>query len=183
MSDRAAGIELLVLWAVWFYPFIFRAPHWQKREHTTVAGPSLAGLFLECLGISLAFSLRAPAVGIARLAASAAAGILAIAMAWMAVAHLGRQLRIFAGLYKDHELVRTGPYAVVRHPIYASLFVMLLCTILARSSWLGGLVSVAVFIAGTEIRMRAEDRLLASRFGEAFQAWRRKTPAYLPLIR
>ena len=40
-----------------------------------------------------------------------------------------------------------------------------------------------IFIVGTEIRVRTEDRLLASRFGPAFDEYRRKVPAYLPWVR
>ena len=183
MIERAALAELLIFWIVWFYPFVFRAPHWQKREHVTVAGPSLAGLLIEIFAVFLAFYFHGPVAGMAGLTVSIVFGILAVVMGWSAVTHLGRQLRIFAGLYRDHELVRTGPYAVVRHPIYASLLAMLLCTIFAWSRWPWALVSIAVFLLGTEIRVRTEDRLLASRFGEAFQDWQRKTPAYLPLVR
>jgi protein-S-isoprenylcysteine O-methyltransferase Ste14 len=39
-------------------------------------------------------------------------------------------------LYADHQLVRTGPYAVVRHPIYASLLAMLLATVVLLTPWL-----------------------------------------------
>jgi protein-S-isoprenylcysteine O-methyltransferase Ste14 len=38
-------------------------------------------------------------------------------------------------------------------------------------------------MAGTEIRVRSEDRLLASRFGEEFQAYRKTVKAYIPFIR
>jgi protein-S-isoprenylcysteine O-methyltransferase Ste14 len=44
-------------------------------------------------------------------------------------------------------------------------------------------VSLALFLAGTEIRVRTEDRLLASRFPDAFRDYRRKVPAYLPFLR
>jgi protein-S-isoprenylcysteine O-methyltransferase Ste14 len=42
---------------------------------------------------------------------------------------------------------------------------------------------LALFIAGTEIRVRLEDKLLAERFGDEFRDYRRSTPAYIPLIR
>ena len=104
-------------------------------------------------------------------------------LAWGAVRHLGRQFRVQAGLYRDHELVRTGPYAVVRHPIYASLLAILLGTLLVLTPWPWIPISLALFLVGTEIRVRAEDGLLASRFGEEFRRYRTRVPAYLPFVR
>ena len=46
--------------------------------------------------------------------------------------------------------------------------------------WIAGVV---VFLAGTEIRVRAEDRLLEERFQELFRAYRDRVPAYIPFIR
>ena len=181
-----AWIEVLVCWAVWLYPFIARAPHRQKRPSITWAAPTRVGLALECVAITAAFNLRMPAngaPGAARVAGSLVCAAAGIVLGWTAVTHLGRQFRFSAGLYEDHQLVRTGPYAVVRHPIYASLLAMLLCTILLLTPWLWGLLAVAIFIAGTEIRVHAEDRLLESRFGEAFREYRRRVPAYVPFVR
>ena len=179
-------VELIVCWVAWFYPFVFRAPHYQKRASTTVSGPTLAGLFFEILGIALAFTLRLPAdspPGVARIAASWLLAALAIVIAWTSVTHLGRQFRIRAGLYTDHQLVRTGPYAMVRHPIYASLLSMLLCTLLLLTPWQWMPLALAAFVLGTEIRVRTEDRLLRSRFGDEFRAYQRKVPAYIPFVR
>jgi len=44
-------------------------------------------------------------------------------------------------------------------------------------------IALALFIAGAEIRVRIEERLLSSRCGDAHQTYRRSTPAYLPLIK
>jgi len=109
--------------------------------------------------------------------------LLAVVMAWQAVAHLGRQFRLHAGLYHDHELVQSGPYAIVRHPIYASLMAMLVSTCLLLTRWRWAFLALAIFIAGTEIRVRSEDKLLASRFPEEFAAYRRRVPAYVPFVR
>ncbi len=179
-------IELIVFWCAWAYPFIFRAPHVQKRESVTVAGPTRAGLLLEGIAIFMAFAFRMPAgypPGIGRVAASIVCGALAGVLAWTSVAHLGRQFRVHAGLYHDHALVRTGPYAIVRHPIYASLLAILLCTLLLLTPWPWIAISLALFLCGTEIRVRCEDGLLASRFGEEFERYRKTVPAYIPFVR
>jgi len=106
-----------------------------------------------------------------------------VILSWTAVRHLGRQFRVHAGLYHDHELVRTGPYAIVRHPIYSSLLAMLGSTLFLLTPWEWAVVALTLFVAGTEIRVRTEDRLLASRFGAEFTAYQRAVPAYIPFVR
>jgi protein-S-isoprenylcysteine O-methyltransferase Ste14 len=49
--------------------------------------------------------------------------------------------------------------------------------------WLLFLISALLFVAGTEIRVRVEDNLLASRFGERFREYQQRVPAYVPLVR
>ena len=127
-------VVLMVSWFAWAYPFIFRAPHRQKRPSVTLIGPTRAGLFLECVAIFLAFACRMPggeAPAWWRVAGVVGCGPIAAVLSWTAVRHLGRQFRVHAGLYVDHELVTTGPYAIVRHPIYTSLLALLAVVTLA----------------------------------------------------
>ena len=106
-----------------------------------------------------------------------------VALAWAATRHLGKQWRYEAALSEDHELIQTGPYRWVRHPIYASMLGMLLATGAAWTWWPMFVAALIVFLAGTEIRVRAEDRLLAERFQESFIAYRSRVPAYIPFLR
>jgi protein-S-isoprenylcysteine O-methyltransferase Ste14 len=177
---------LVVSWFAWAYPFIFRAPHNQKRQSITVIGPTRVGLLLESTAIFMAFALRLPREsppGIGRVLPAMILGPIAAALSWSAVAHLGKQFRVAAGLYEDHELVRSGPYAIVRHPIYTSLLAMLLCSILVLTPWPWALLDLALFVLGTEIRVHTEDRLLESRFGDEFRKYRSSVWAYLPFVR
>jgi protein-S-isoprenylcysteine O-methyltransferase Ste14 len=180
-----AWIELLACWAVWWYPFLFRAPHAQKRASITVAGPTRVGLFLETIAILLAWipARGTPRTGVAFLIAVFLLSAIACIAGWTAVIHLGKQFRLHAGLYVDHELVRTGPYRVVRHPIYASLLAMFLASALLLSSWPRALMLLVVFVVGTEIRVRSEDHLLASRFGKEFFEYQKRVAAYVPFVR
>src|SRR5262245_45679679 len=168
-----AAMTLLFWWVLWFYPFAFRAPHFQKRPSITVAGPTRAGLLLECLGIFLALQFRSDGFHWWRAGIAAAFGAVAAVLSWTSVVHLGKQFRVHAGLYDDHELVRTGPYSVVRHPIYTSLLCMLLATIFTLSRWEWGAVGVGLFLIGTEIRVWSEEKLLAGRFGAEFERYRK----------
>jgi protein-S-isoprenylcysteine O-methyltransferase Ste14 len=179
-------VALMVCWFAWGYPFVFRAPHNQKRASITLAGPTRAGLLLESLAIFLAFACRMPSAdepGPVRMIGSILLGIAAPVLSWNAVQHLGRQFRVNAGLYEDHELIRTGAYSVVRHPIYASLLAILGSTLFLLTPWQWAVFCLLLFIAGTEIRVHAEDGLLRSRFGDEFEQYRHQVKAYIPFIR
>jgi protein-S-isoprenylcysteine O-methyltransferase Ste14 len=108
---------------------------------------------------------------------------LAAVLSWTATRALGRQWRIDAGLNVDHELVRSGPYRWVRHPIYTSMLCLLLATGFMLAPPILLLTATAISIAGLEIRTHVEDGLLLSRFGEEFRSYRRDVAAYLPLVR
>jgi len=186
MLPTAWIVLLLLCWIAWAYPFAFRAPHYQKRPSITRTAPTLIGLLLECAAILIAFTSRITAAGgpgAARIAGSLLLGIAAPLLSWSAVRHLGRQFRVSAGLYEDHQLVRSGAYAVVRHPIYSSLFAILGSTLLLLTRWDWAALSVALFVAGTEIRVHTEDGLLRSRFGDEFDRYRRSVKAYIPFVR
>ena len=107
----------------------------------------------------------------------------AILLAWTGVAALGPQWRIDAGLNPHHQLVRSGPYSLVRHPIYASMLCLLLGTGLVLTPLPLFLPAIFIFLLGTEIRVRIEDGLLASQFGDEFTAYKRKVRAYIPWLR
>ena len=174
----------LASWAVWVYIPVFRAPHGQKRASITAKRPTQLGIALETASYFAALVFHTNYVpSWPRLVAVLIAGPLGVLLMWKAVAHLGRQFRINAGLWEDHELVRTGPYAIVRHPIYASMLLMLAATamLVTRPWWM--LVVFAMFLAGTEIRVHTEDGLLKSRFGGQFDAYRRSVSAYVPFVR
>ena len=109
--------------------------------------------------------------------------VLAVTMSFEAAAALGSQLRIDASLSTDHRLIRSGPYRWVRHPVYSSFLCLLIGTgLLLAPLWLMAL-GVAVFLCGTEIRVRVEDAMLAARFGQEFEQYRSAVSAYLPGLR
>ena len=118
-----------------------------------------------------------------RTVASSVCFFLAALLSWTSTRALGRQLRFDAAIGSQHELVREGPYRVIRHPIYCSMLCLVLgIGFVAAPLWLFAVATI-VFLVGTEVRVRIEDRLLAERFGVMFAGYRRSTRAYLPLIR
>ena len=100
-----------------------------------------------------------------------------------AVFVLWRRFSGLVAIQEGHELVTGGLYRVIRHPIYTSMLCLFAGTGFMITPLPILLLSTLLFIAGTEIRVRIEDRLLASRFGEPFQEYRRTVPAYIPFVR
>ncbi|MFN7998277.1 MAG: isoprenylcysteine carboxylmethyltransferase family protein [Bryobacteraceae bacterium] len=182
---KIAIVELLILWVVWLFPFLRHRLRNTGRKSVVMARSGNWGLLLESVGIFFAwFRLPGtPEPPMMSIVLSMIFAPIATVFGWAAVRHLGKQLRILAGLYQDHELIRTGPYRIVRHPVYASLFLMMLATGLLFARWPFLVLAVVLYIAGTEIRIHAEEGLLRERFGRDFDEYRRSVPAYIPFLR
>lgn len=150
------------------------------RDHS-----SLAGMLLEGASVFIVFHFREPGPQRPPWVAVVAAllGLVAILLAAAAIRALGRHWRLQAVVTEDHELVREGPYGLVRHPVYLSFFAMTMATGLALTRWEALAAAALLFFAGTEIRVRAEDALLRARFGAAFEEYSRTVRAWLPFLR
>ena len=100
----------------------------------------------------------------------------------MARLHLGRNWSSVAKIKRDHELIRGGPYRVVRHPIYTGLLIATLGTAIA-SGQLRGLLAVPLVLLGFWLKARSEERLLLSEFGDRYAQYRREvTSAIVPFL-
>jgi protein-S-isoprenylcysteine O-methyltransferase Ste14 len=174
-------IILLLGWVAWFSAFLSRKRATGARQ---IKKQARWGMLFEAIGFGLIwqgrFWERAPGW---KLIPALLLLVSAAVLSWTSVAALGRQWRIDAGLNPDHQLVRSGPYSLLRHPIYASMLCMLLGTGLVLAPWPLFLSALFIFLVGTEIRIRVEDGLLASHFGEEFAAYKREVRAYIPWLR
>ena len=153
---------------------------------------SHAGFFLQCVGYAICFSFGrryfSPIVRMSHTAewiVAAFAALIAIASTWFCFAAaraLGRQWARVARVIEGHELIRRGPYAVVRNPIYLAMLGMLIATGLIVSRWQDLAVATIVFMIGTEIRIRSEERLLREALGSQFDEYAAEVPALIPRV-
>jgi protein-S-isoprenylcysteine O-methyltransferase Ste14 len=95
---------------------------------------------------------------------------------------LGKQWALVARVIEGHELISTGPYAIVRNPIYLAMLGMLVASALAAARWQAALAGLVVFLAGTAIRIRTEENLLRANFGPRFDDYARRVPAFFPRV-
>lgn len=167
---------------VWFYPFI--PAHRGTAPASVVNTRSRWGILLQFLSFSLIWQGRfwERSLPLWRAVASVVLFALAAVLSWTSSRALAGQLRVDAALGAEHRLVRSGPYALVRNPIYTSMLLVLCGTAVIVTGQKLFAAALVLFIAGTEIRVRTEEQLLASRFGEEFEAYKRSVPAYLPFL-
>ncbi len=190
MTAAAAGRWVAVAaWAAALASFAWRARA-RRRTRRRRDPVSLVGLALEAAAFLGLYLLRDPsralpavaptpvAWSVVVLAALLLAG--SIALSDRALAVLGAQWRVVASVAAGDRLVTDGPYARVRHPVYVAMLGMLAGTgvLLATPAAVAG--AAAVYLAGTAVRIRSEDRLLRARFGAAHAAFARDVPALFP---
>ncbi|HUI42490.1 MAG TPA: isoprenylcysteine carboxylmethyltransferase family protein [Terriglobia bacterium] len=104
-----------------------------------------------------------------------------IAIAIWARAILGGNWSGTVTLKRDHTLTRTGPYAIVRHPIYSGILLALAGTALAVGEWRGPL-AVGIAFAMFLVKLRTEERFMTEQFGREYEAYRYATRALIPYI-
>lgn len=184
MSASVGLWVLIALWVAWLLPFVLRRRGGGQKASVT-ARSARWGMLLQAFAFGLATvhpPSQPPATAI-RIAISTALGVLAIIFSISATSALGGQWRFDAALNPDHHLVQSGPYKLVRHPIYASMLLMIVATGLILCNWVVLCSALVFYFVGTEIRVRIEENLLVAHFGSEYEEYRRRVPAYLPGLR
>lgn len=97
---------------------------------------------------------------------------------------LGKQyfvsLTMGAQLHANHRLITTGPFALVRHPMYLGILMTGLGGLLIYRTWTW--VFVALNFVGLVARAWREEQVLSAEFGSQWQAYSRQVPALIPFI-
>lgn len=106
----------------------------------------------------------------------------ALFSAWAAIA-LGRHFDMEVEVHAGHEVVRRGPYALVRHPVYSGLALHLLGACLATGNLLLLAGTVLLAIPALYVRASIEERLLRAELGPAYDAYARDVGMLVPFIR
>jgi protein-S-isoprenylcysteine O-methyltransferase Ste14 len=104
-----------------------------------------------------------------------------LAVTWWARFHLGSLWSGTVTRKAHHKVIKTGPYAIVRHPIYAGISLALIATVLLRPGWLG-LLGAAMIIASFVIKYRLEERFLMQELGPEYKHYKKETPALVPFL-
>ncbi len=102
-----------------------------------------------------------------------------IALAIWARILLGTNWSGMVTLKEGHELIRKGPYAFVRHPIYSGLLLALLGTAIYMGRW-EGFLGFAIAFATWFFKSRIEEKFMVDYFGDRYRGYRREVKALIP---
>jgi protein-S-isoprenylcysteine O-methyltransferase Ste14 len=179
------------LWMVWLLYWIFSA--WGVRRNQR--GESGAQRFLTALTLGVGgFLIFARASRLGPLDARFLPhreGIQTLALAMVIVGlgisvwarrHLGKFWSSRVTLKEGHELIQSGPYARVRHPIYSGIALAMIGTALFVGEW-RAVLGATIFIVGHWLKARREETLLISQFGPKYEEYRDRTGSLIPRLR
>ena len=114
---------------------------------------------------------------------AAAVVVIGISFTWWGRIHLGRFWSNAITHKEDHRIIDTGPYGVVRHPIYTGQIIGLFASGLAIATWTA-MVGVLLIAFGQWQKARLEERFLSAELGaEAYGAYSRRVPMIVPFLR
>ncbi len=183
----------------WFFPvaWIFFFLYWQIKAGNTKttqrlepAASRILRVFIFLIAIALLSTTRIPLpwlylplwpAGLWPFWLGAAITIAGLLFAVWAREHLGRNWSRSVTIKQDHELITTGPYAAVRHPIYTGILAGFLGMAIAISQVRGIIVLVLIFLAFW-IKLRMEEQWMRSQFGETYATYARQTAALVPYL-
>jgi protein-S-isoprenylcysteine O-methyltransferase Ste14 len=158
--DRFSALGIVLQMCAYF--LVWFQPPWQPFLPPVAALSGITGIVFSVFTVAMA----------------AASGWLLEA----AVRTLGQQWALRARLVEGHKLITVGPYAYVRNPIYTGMLGLLIATGLAMEHWIALIVAVVLFVMGMVIRVRREEKLLRTAFGQEFEEYAKRVPAVLPGI-
>jgi protein-S-isoprenylcysteine O-methyltransferase Ste14 len=100
--------------------------------------------------------------------------------AWARI-HLAGNWSGTVTLKQDHSLTRTGPYRLVRHPIYTGLLIAILGSAIAEAEW-RGLAGFLLITLSFMRKISIEERFLTAQFGDSYARYRAEVPALVPRL-
>lgn len=109
--------------------------------------------------------------------------VLGLGFTWAARLHLGPLWSSTSAPTEDHRIVDTGPYGIVRHPVYAGLLLAAAATAIDGGR-LEALAGALVLVAAISLRAKLEERFLRRDLGdEAYASYRRRVPMLIPFAK
>ena len=189
--NKIAFAITMISWIIFAFGFLILKRR-RPQKHNKRDKLAMIGMLLEGAGFALVFSIRRemlsdfiPMIESVEILLTILAGCLAVVsvlFALSAVKTLGKQWDYKAQIIEDHELIISGPYRFVRHPIYSGMFGLLIITGYAISKPWALLVGIVLYFIGTILRTKVEEGLLINHFGDEYIKYKKRVPLIIPFL-
>ena len=178
-------------WIVFVIYWIARAFNTRATRENEPLSSRLGVLIVEVLGYLLIFNgyTGIGFLGMLVLPRTFAGAILGIVFTWAGIGlaiwarhHLAENWSARVTIKEDHQLIRTGPYTHLRHPIYSGLILATLGSVVAIDKW-RCVLGLCLVVGGYWFKARKEEAMLSQQFGESFGEHKRLTGFLFPRFR
>lgn len=184
------GVAIVAAWLIWLVSWILAAG-WSARvaAHHDLGAESPSRVLTLAALVMMLMAYWPVSWGVAWIAPPGLGWVmfvfvvLGLTFTWGARLHLGPLWSSTSAPTEEHRIVDTGPYGVVRHPVYAGLLLAVTATAveLGRIEALGGAL---VLIAAVSVRAKLEEHYLRRDLGDqAYGAYRAKVPMLIPFAK
>jgi protein-S-isoprenylcysteine O-methyltransferase Ste14 len=179
----AVWITFLIFWQI-------KAFHTKKTERLEPAGSRILRVLIIAISVVLLSTTRIPLPWLYRplwrpglwpFWLGALLNVCGLLFAVWAREHLGRNWSSAVTIKQGHELITTGPYAVVRHPIYTGILAGFLGLAIALSEVRGFVVFLLYFVVFWA-KLSLEEQWMRSQFGEKYATYVRRSAALVPYL-
>jgi protein-S-isoprenylcysteine O-methyltransferase Ste14 len=179
------------LWTIWAVSWWLAAAWSSRTESRAGIVQQLPYRLLTILGFILLFAIRSgrspnlfrlwtlPTIGGWAMVALCAIGF---GFAWWARLHLGKLWSAFVTRKTDHRIIDTGPYAIVRHPIYTGIILAALAVATLKGT-LYAIAGALLVALSFWIKARLEERFLREQLGATnYDHYRARVPMLVPFV-
>jgi protein-S-isoprenylcysteine O-methyltransferase Ste14 len=180
---------LELIWIVWVISWVV-ASFWSARTKAQVAdreawmyrAPQIVGGILLVPFTTWLGEKQLWHVGYGGAVLLALIMVAGLSFTWWARIYLGRLWSSAITRKEDHTVIDTGPYALVRHPIYTGIIVALVATAVVEGR-LSAVIGAALIIFSFWLKASSEERFLATELSaDAYGAYRRRVPMLIPFL-
>jgi len=171
---------------VWFIGALFSKPT-ERTEPLSSRLPQIAWTLLSIILLSFPRLPWGP-LGVRVIPRSFLLGYIGLALTVGGIAfaiwarfYLGRNWSGRVTIKKDHELIRSGPYSIVRHPIYTGFLVALTGTVIGNGE-IRAILALAIVAVALYFKSRTEEKFMSEQFGEQYARYRQEVKSLIPFM-
>ena len=184
MFHKALEWTIPILWLLWLAYWLIEARNTAPTQKSESLLTAVLYRGATIIGIILIFGLKRPLarlwpVSVPLLCVAVILMLCGFSFAIWARRHLGRYWSARVTLKEGHQLIESGPYDLVRHPIYSGLLLSMAATVMTIGS-LRSVCGYALLVGALIFKLAAEERLLAANLGQAYRDYQKRVKALIP---